>query len=71
MSQAILGCTLEKIVRIVTVRMIVLDCSGNVAVLPFCTHALDHSARNLEHIIFGESQSFLACERVGKYLAWL
>ena len=47
MSQAILGCTLEKIVRIVTVRMIVLDCSGNVAVLPFCTYALDLSARNL------------------------
>ena len=51
---------LEKIVGIVTVRMIVLDCLGIVAVLPFCTHALDHSARNNWHIICRESQSFLA-----------
>jgi len=47
MSQTILVCTLEKIVIVVTVRMIVLDCLGNVAVLPFCTYALDLSARNL------------------------
>jgi len=47
MSHTILDHTDEKIVLVDTMRMIVLDCLGNVALLPFCTNAFDLSTCNL------------------------
>ena len=47
MSHTILDRTDEKIVLVDAMRMIVLDCLGNVAVLAFCTNALDLYTCNL------------------------
>jgi len=47
MRHTILDRTDKQIVLVDTMRMIVLDCLGNVAVLPFYTNASDLSTCNL------------------------